>query len=406
MFAPNRSRLPGGTSLVAKPLQNHRGTLPLCPTIAIPTRSVSEGHESNLARGRCALYLGLLASLLAGCRGPYVNSHIESVNAEYRQLEDYVYALEEENARLHQELAGVRPHDAAGTTPSTAPSRGGLLRRSPAGAAPRRSSSPSEPTPGLESPQIEIPPGDTPPPRTPGSRSSFQRPSIDSPERAAPADTPPSIDIPGSSSETLPSPPIPKDISAPALPEPIPSQPADKKVTHLFLHPLSGGADFDGQPGDDGLRVIVEPRNAGEQFVPEAGAVSIVVLDPDRLGEAARIARWDFDPSAARQMLAASSPGRGLKLEMPWPAAAPAATRLKLFVRYETSDGRRLQTDREIYVTPPGQAISRWTPRSPGRSEPAELATASAGATASPPTEIRSASSNENPALPLWSPHR
>ena len=56
------------------------------------------------------LYLSvcLLLLALAGCRTqPYVNAHIESVNAEYRQLEDYVYSLEEENARLQQETRAV-----------------------------------------------------------------------------------------------------------------------------------------------------------------------------------------------------------------------------------------------------------------------------------------------------------
>src|SRR5688500_13995758 len=41
--------------------------------------------------------------LLAGCRTqPYVNAHIETVNAEFRELEDYTYHLEEEKARLEQ----------------------------------------------------------------------------------------------------------------------------------------------------------------------------------------------------------------------------------------------------------------------------------------------------------------
>jgi hypothetical protein len=383
----------------------------LSPTTATPTQSASEGRQPILARLCCALFSLLLASTLAACHShPYVNSHIESVNAEYRQLEDYVYALEEENARLQQELENLRPHGATGSSPSTAPpSRGGLFRRSPAGAAPRRSSSPSESAPGLESPRIELP-GEAPPAGSP--RSQLQRPPTDSSEPTAPADTPPNIDpptrapqdinLPGQ--ELLPVPALPSSIPGPAAPETIP--PADKKITHLFLHPLSGGVDFDGQPGDDGLRIVVEPRNASDQFVPEAGAVSVVALDPDRLGEAARIARWDFDQSAARQMLAASSPGRGIKLEMPWPAAAPPASRLKLFVRYETPDGRRLQTDREIYITQPGQAISRWTPRSPNRSQPADLAAASSDTDTSSATGVHSASSSDNSALPLWSPHR
>jgi hypothetical protein len=121
--------------------------------------------------------------------------------------------------------------------------------------------------------------------------------------------------------------------------------------------------DFDGQPGSDGLTVLLEPRNAGQQFVPEAGAISIVVLDPARQGDAARIARWDFDRKAVEQLVQNSSETRGLKLELPWPAAPPASGKLQLFVRYETADGRRLQSDREITVAPRTQIVSRWTPR-------------------------------------------
>jgi hypothetical protein len=299
--------------------------------------------------------LFLLAILaFAGCRTqPYVNAHIESVNAEYRQLEDYVYALEEENARLHQELAGLRTVTPTTRPGASEPARGGLFRRP--GAAPSRLA-PSDPH--MEPPVIELP-GESPSMPAPGSRSRLQRPETD------PADTPPSIELPsrnGAAEETLPLPARPQ---TPTAPEPISAKPEDKTITHLFVNPLqTGGFDLDSQPGDDGLRVIIEPRNAGGEFVPEAGAVSIVVLDPTREGDAARIARWDFDTSAARQMLAASSPGRGLKVEVPWPNATPVANRLKLFVRYETADGRKLQADREIFVTPPGEAIGRWTPRS------------------------------------------
>jgi hypothetical protein len=297
---------------------------------------------------------GCIALLFSGCKTqPYVNAHIESVNAEYRQLEDYVYSLEEENARLCKELDAFR---AGGTTtvtpaPRTGPARDGRSRPSILGPRTQPSAPATAPAPGFEAPVIEVP-GDTPP----ASRSRSQRPA-DEPPSTAPSDTPPSI-------EPLPMPGA-RSSSAPSPLEAIPRKPNDKKVTHLFLNPQqTRGADFDGQPGDDGLKIVLEPRNAGEEFVSEAGTLSVVVLDPDREGDAARIARWDFDPSATRQMLAATSPDRGIKLEVPWPAAAPTSNRLKLFVRYETADGRRLQADRDVFVTLPGQAMTRWTPRS------------------------------------------
>ncbi|MBW8885199.1 MAG: hypothetical protein JF612_10600, partial [Planctomycetia bacterium] len=333
------------------------------PTLRQPSRSTGEGRPPSSA------LLALLLAAFLGCGArPYVNAHIESVNTEYRQLEDYVYALEAENGRLQQEIDALKTVGIKSATPATpaAPSRSTTPRRPTIVPVRPMQSAPSENPPDLESPRIELPGSSSSP------RSTSQRPGLDSHERTAPADTPPTIDVPPlleiphsvKPSEPLPAPAGPREILTPTPTNPTSAKPADKKVTHLFLNPLlTTAADFDGQPGDDGLRIVLEPRNAAGQFVSEAGPVSIVVLDPDRQGEAARIARWDFDQSAMRQLLTASS-GHEIKVEVPWPASAPTANKLKLFVRFETADGRRLQADREIFVTPPGQTLSRWTPRS------------------------------------------
>ena len=54
--------------------------------------------------GRLAATVGLCLTALglanfAGCRtAPFVNAHLETINGEYRQLEDYVYCLEDQNS--------------------------------------------------------------------------------------------------------------------------------------------------------------------------------------------------------------------------------------------------------------------------------------------------------------------
>jgi len=40
---------------------------------------------------------------------------------------------------------------------------------------------------------------------------------------------------------------------------------------------------------------------------------------------------------------------------------------LKLYVRYETPDGRKLVADKDIYLNAQATAISGWTPRSTER---------------------------------------
>ena len=282
--------------------------------------------------GRLPAIVALGLAALAGCRtAPYVNSHLETVNAEYRQLEDYVYCLEDENAKLTRELEACKEGRPGVTEPERG-ERGGLFRRNLRG---RRGSDDSPeltpPTidPGTpEPPSIEVPdiPSETPP-----RRSTLNRPAGEASEsQPEKLDLdPPSVELPPPANNE----PTP---ARPAAPEPIPStRPADTKITHLHLSPvMTGGADLDGRPGDDGLTVVIEPRNAGDEFVPEAGAVSVVVLDPSKAGEAARVARWNFNAAETRQKLASGSAARGFRLQMPWPATPHASQRLHLFVRY------------------------------------------------------------------------
>jgi hypothetical protein len=325
---------------------------------------------------RLVLLCTISPAAFVGCKtAPYVNSHIETVNAEYRQLEDYVYSLEDENSRLQHELDAIK----AGR-----PADGASPRRPRSGVLQRPSRMPSDDLPDLDVPSIEVPgaPADTPPRRS-------NRPDVDTPPEAFDL-SPPTVELPAPAPATGPTEPTPAKPTTPeALP---PAKPADAKVTHLFLNPvLTGGSDLDGQAGDDGLCVVIEPRNAADEYVPQAGAVSIVVLDPTQAGDAARVARWNFDLAATQQKLTARTAARGIQLQMPWPATAPAADKLHLFVRYETADGRRLQTDREIFLAQPGQLSQRWTPRQ-GPREPLPVA---AAATALPLA-----------APPSWSPFR
>src|SRR5256885_5607883 len=102
-----------------------------------------------------ALWLASLLATAVGCGArPYVNAHIESVNAEYRQLEDYVYALEAENGRLQQELDALKTVSIKSATPATpaSPSRGGAPRRSTIVPVRPGRSAPSDQAPDLSSP--------------------------------------------------------------------------------------------------------------------------------------------------------------------------------------------------------------------------------------------------------------
>jgi hypothetical protein len=140
--------------------------------------------------------------------------------------------------------------------------------------------------------------------------------------------------------------------------------PIDQVVVQITLNrKLTGGHNVDGHPGDEGVMVVVEPLNVAGDLIEVPGKVSIVVLDPAVEGEAARVARWDFDAKEAAEHLKRTPLGDGLHFDLRWPHSPPVHRVLNLYVRYTTADGRRLQVEKQIEVDPPGgeESHDRWT---------------------------------------------
>jgi hypothetical protein len=376
---------------------------------------------------RHAFLLLMFALAAAGCQGnPQVRRVVDSYNAENRQLEDYIYLLEQDIQVLEQENGQLRRRIGGGGASGiglSSPRRGGLL--------PRGDSRNSD----LEPPAIEGPPEIEMPEALPRTRPEAPRP-LNKPALPEEPDIGPLPEKPANSAKkpTSEARPALAELPVPPLTKPEPEV-TDTKVTHIQLSPLhTCGMDFDHAPGDDGLSILVEPRNAANQFVPLAGPVSVVVLDPSKNGDDARIARWDFSQDQATEKLAQGA-ARGIHLKLPWPAKPPDSAKMEVFVRYETPEGQKLQADKEIFVALPGQFSQRWTPRAAdgkrkGRMEenvakanerrvaavppapaalesPAEKPVAEkVPALLSPPAGLSERQAGEKPARPKWGPTR
>jgi hypothetical protein len=266
--------------------------------------------------------LSALTLLALGCR---TNPNQVLLEQESRLLEDRIYQLEaqlddscaareatiRENEALKKELvSGDRGpgRDASGS--SSGPSMGppsDIPRRSGRGAAPN-----------LEAPTIELPePSDTPPEELPGTPGS-------------PPSGAPSVGPAGDSS------------AAGGVP------------TKLVINKrLTGGLDRDGHNGDEGVLVVVEPRDAQGRLIKSAADVSIVVMDPALEGAAQRVARWDFAADEVPSHFQSTPLGAGLRFQLAWPAEPPKNRQLQLFVRYTTPDGAKINADVPIDVRSP-----------------------------------------------------
>jgi hypothetical protein len=355
------------------------------------------------------LFTLLFALAAAGCQGnPQVRRVVDSVQAEARQLEDLIYlqqqdiqVLEQQNAKLKRQIERGGGSGSSGT------------RRSPG-----REENPELQPPGVEMPDEKQEPPARPPNRIPAEPDTG--PVLEPPKKKPGAgNVKPTVHEQAEGTEP---------------------EVTDKKVTHIFVNPLhTCGMDFDHAPGDDGVSILIEPRNSGNQFVPVAAPVSVVVLDSSKSGDDARIARWDFTQAEAAEKIV-SGDKRGIHLKLPWPTRPPAGAKLDIYVRYETPDGKKLQGEKEVVVALPGQYSQRWTPRPADRqrkrtegprvaavptipesaaaplpvAEPAVAAEplAEAPPTAKepprlvPPTGLSERQPGEKPARPKWSPTR
>jgi len=290
---------------------------------------------------RRLIYL-LVACLMAlgGCRAGRNTAMLEQ---ELRLQEDRIYQLQDclqetqasleacsqENESLRRSLADDQggasnrrgsqksetPTELDIEMPSTGPSRGRLpeLLRSDAG--PEESSDgPSVPigtlnvTPGVEPPLAPPPsrPEEVPAPGAsvvPGDDRSWNGPTIDEPDRSREA--------------------------------------VQLEISELTLERMGGPS---AAAGDEGLSLVVVPRDQRGAPLAAAAPVSVVVVDPAVSGPAARVARWDFTPEQIATLREAAS-GEGFPLRLRWGERRPSHKELHLFVRYETADGRKLDAE-------------------------------------------------------------
>lgn len=145
-------------------------------------------------------------------------------------------------------------------------------------------------------------------------------------------------------------------------------------VTQIFIDSdATHGEDVDGKPGDEGLVLLIQPRNQRGQVVNESGEITISLMEPSANGAEQRIGLWKFTPEEIR-LFALNNQNRqqGFLLHLPWENNIPKTNELLLYVRYWTIDGRRLESSLPLSIDPPksdytvdGPLIEGWTKRDP-----------------------------------------
>jgi hypothetical protein len=276
------------------------------------------------------LYLALISLTLAalGC----ANTNQVLLEQESRMLEDRVWHLQAmlEDCQAAREAACREKEE--------------LKKQLEAGGGDARPRGPAE---------------TLPPPR--GGRTAppvLQAPTIELPDSASPPDlSPPDVQLPSPGEEAS----------------------SDAAPTQLLINKrFTTGLDRDDKDGDEGVLVLVEPRDSAGRLVKNPGAISVVVMDPSQQGDATRVGRWDFPAGDVPALYKSSPNGRGFEFELPWPAGVPKSRALKLFVRCTTTAGKKITSESPLSIrlagdpprTTQGVASQGERPKSESASRP------------------------------------
>ena len=120
---------------------------------------------------------------------------------------------------------------------------------------------------------------------------------------------------------------------------------------------VSHGEAVDSVPGDDKLKLLLQPLNGSGAVMEQAGNLSISVIDEQADQGEQQIGYWEFVRSEAELFFARDEfDNRGILLELPWEDKIPTHSNLSVYIRFETVDGRVLDTTEIVTIDPPKSA--------------------------------------------------
>jgi len=115
-----------------------------------------------------------------------------------------------------------------------------------------------------------------------------------------------------------------------------PNRPADLFApVRIEIVSRSGGQDYDGHPGDDGVTVYLRPRDADGDIVKSPGRISIQLLDNTKLDAPKVVGVYRFeDPERLRKTWYGKLGTQHYTLKCPFPPGFVSPPRLDVKVEF------------------------------------------------------------------------
>ncbi|MDY3556589.1 hypothetical protein R5W24_005756 [Gemmata sp. JC717] len=160
-------------------------------------------------------------------------------------------------------------------------------------------------------------------------------------------------------------------------PEPPPGTPVNGRggpfypVKQIDIARGTGGIDEDGAPGDEGLMVVIVPRDEDGSAIKVPARVLVAAWEISPAGLKSPIGSWEISAEKLRGTWKSGLISTGYFVAVPW-QTLPSSDRVRVAVRLTTADGRAFEADRDITVRVtvpprgPGGAVLPYPQPAPG----------------------------------------
>ncbi|MBA4066627.1 MAG: hypothetical protein C0501_23565 [Isosphaera sp.] len=130
---------------------------------------------------------------------------------------------------------------------------------------------------------------------------------------------------------------------------PDPAAPVYIPVKDVTLGRGTGGVDEDGAPGDEGLLVVVVPRDEDGAVVKVPARLDVAAWEVSAAGIKTPIGTWAVPAEKVRPTWRGGFVSTGYFVALPW-QTYPGTEKVRVAVRLTTLDGRAFEADRDVTV--------------------------------------------------------
>jgi hypothetical protein len=120
-------------------------------------------------------------------------------------------------------------------------------------------------------------------------------------------------------------------------------------VTTVTLGRQTGGYDEDGQPGDEALQVLLEPKDPDGHTIKAPGTVEVQAFEITREGLKVPLSTWTVSPDQLRRSWRSGLLSTGYSLVLPW-KIWPSTEKLRVVVHFRLDDGRLFEADKDVTI--------------------------------------------------------